>query len=248
MVLSACGVIKKEEKEMKKYFASGVVVLLPLALTFWIVSFIIGVLTTPFLGIAATILAALGLHNVSFLFLSPEQVLQFASTLLVLIFLIFFILGIGAIGRHFFFKYVMKLSDALLHKIPVISTVYKTSQELIQTILTTSNKSFKQVVLVPFPTAESWCIGLVTRDDEEMENRIAVFVPTTPNPTSGFLVLFNRDQVVPLDMKVEEALRYVISCGVLLTPIRKSEQGQQTQGQPVQGQPAAVVQPTSEQT
>jgi len=115
----------------------------------------------------------------------------------------------------------MKIGDTILHNIPVISTVYKTSQELIQTILTTSNKSFKQVVLVPFPTPDSWSIGLVTRDDIEIEKRVAVFVPTTPNPTSGFLVMFTRDQIIPLDMKVEEALRYVISCGVLMTPIRK---------------------------
>lgn len=206
---------------MKKYFATGIVVLLPLALTFWIVSFIINVLTRPFVGIAEAILSAIGMQNVSFLFLSPEQVLQYSSQILVLVFLFAIIVGIGVVGRHFFFKYLMKIGDTILHNIPVISTVYKTSQELIQTILTTSNKSFKQVVLVPFPTQDSWSIGLVTRDDIEIEKRVAVFVPTTPNPTSGFLVMFTRDQIIPLDMKVEEALRYVISCGVLMTPIRK---------------------------
>lgn len=206
---------------MKKYFATGIVVLLPLALTFWIVSFIINVLTRPFVGIAEAILSAIGMQNVSFLFLSPEQVLQYSSQILVLVFLFAIIVGIGVVGRHFFFKYLMKIGDTILHNIPVISTVYKTSQELIQTILTTSNKSFKQVVLVPFPTPDSWSIGLVTRDDIEIEKRVAVFVPTTPNPTSGFLVMFTRDQIIPLDMKVEEALRYVISCGVLMTPIRK---------------------------
>jgi uncharacterized membrane protein len=208
---------------MKKYFGTGVVVLLPLALTFWIVSFIIGLLTAPFLGIAEALLCAIGLNNVSFLFLSSEQILYYSSTLLILLFLFGIIIGIGAIGRHFFFKYLMKIGDSILHKIPVISTVYKTSQELISTILTTSNKSFKQVVMVPFPSQGSWSIGLVTRDDLELDNRVAVFVPTTPNPTSGFLVMFNRDEIVPLDMKVDEALRYIISCGVLMTPIRKGE-------------------------
>jgi uncharacterized membrane protein len=208
---------------MKKYFATGIVVLLPLALTFWIVSFIINILTTPFMGMAETILSAIGLQDVSFLFLSSNQVLQYSSQILVLVFLFAVIVGIGAVGRHFFFKYLMKIGDKILHKIPVISTVYKTTQELIQTILTTTNKSFKQVVLVPFPTVDSWSIGLVTRDDIEIEKRVAVFIPTTPNPTSGFLVMFTREQIIPLDMKVEEALRYVISCGVLMTPIRKME-------------------------
>ena len=105
----------------------------------------------------------------------------------------------------------------------MISTVYKTSQELIQTVLTTSNKSFKQVVLVPYPTAESWCVGLVTRDDFDIENRVAVFIPTTPNPTSGCLIMFKKEQVIPIQLTVEEALRYVISCGVLLTPFKRVE-------------------------
>ncbi len=209
---------------MKKYFATGVVVLLPLALTFWIVTFIIDLLTTPFVGIAETLLRTLGLSEAQIFFFTPDQIIKFASQVLVLVFLFLVIIGIGAVGRHIFFKYLIQLGDSLLRKIPLISSVYKTSQELIQTVMTTSNKSFKQVVAVPFPTTESWCIGLVTRDDLDSENRMAVFVPTTPNPTSGFLVMFKKEQVVPLDMKVEEALRYVISCGVLMTPFKQGEE------------------------
>ena len=212
---------------MKKYFATGVVVLLPLALTFWIVTFIVNLFTKPFLGLAETLLKTLGLQGVSFLFLSPDQILSFASQLLVLFCLIAVIIGIGAIGRHFFFKYLIVLGDSILHRIPLISTVYKTSQELIQTILTTSNKSCKQVVLVPFPTSDSWAVGLVTNDDFEIEHRVAVFVPTTPNPTSGFLIMYKKEQVVPVALKVEEALRYVISCGVLLTPFKRADEAAQ---------------------
>ena len=207
---------------MKKHFLTGVIVLLPIALTFWIVSFIVEVLTKPFLGIAESILSAIGLKDVHFLFLSSDQVLNYSSKILVLLFLFGLIVGIGAIGRHFFFKYLMQLGDSILHRIPLISSVYKTSQELIQTVFASTNKSFKQVVMVPFPHPGSWCIGLVTRDDFEVENRVAVFVPTTPNPTSGFLVMFSKDQIIPLDMKVEEALRYIISCGVLMTPIKEA--------------------------
>jgi uncharacterized membrane protein len=208
---------------MKRYFLSGLVALLPLALTIWIVSLIVSFLTTPFLGMAESLLQALGLDNVSFLFLSPHQVLALLSTILVLVFLFVAIIVIGIVGRQILFKYLIYFGDKILHNIPVVSTVYKTSQELIQTILTTSNKSFKQVVLVPFPTTDSLSIGLITRDDTEIEGRIAVFVPTTPNPTSGFLMMFRREQVIPLDMKVEDALRYVISCGVLITPMKKGE-------------------------
>jgi uncharacterized membrane protein len=124
---------------------------------------------------------------------------------------------IGAIGRHFFFRYLIRMSDAVLHRIPIISSVYKTSQELIQTILATDNRAFKQVVLVPFPNAECYSIGLVTREGPVAPNLIPVFVPTTPNPTSGYLIMYDRSKVVPLDMSVEEAFRYIISCGVLIT-------------------------------
>jgi uncharacterized membrane protein len=104
----------------------------------------------------------------------------------------------------------------VLHKIPVISSVYKTSQELIQTILKTDNRAFKQVVLVPFPNPECWSIGLVTREGPAAPNLVPVFVPTTPNPTSGYLIMYDRSKVVPIEMSIEEAFRYIISCGVLL--------------------------------
>ena len=212
---------------MKKYFATGLVVLLPLALTFYIVSFIVNLFTQPFLNLAESLLKTLGLDGVSFLFLSPDQILRIASQILVLFCIFLVVVAIGAVGRHFFFKYLIRLGDNLLHKIPIVSSVYKTSQELIQTILTTSNRSFKQVVLVPFPTADSWAVGLVTRDDFEIDNRVSVFVPTTPNPTSGFLIMCKKEQIVPVALKVEDALRFVISCGVLTTPFRKVEDGVQ---------------------
>lgn len=198
---------------MKKYFVTGLVVLLPLALTFWIVSFILGVLTDPFLGIAETALKLFGVQS--------REALDFGSNLLAICFLFLMIITIGAIGRYFFFKYLLQLSDAILHRIPVISTVYKTSQELIQTVFKQDSTSFKQVVFVPFPHPGALTIGLVTQE-VALDGRMAVFIPTTPNPTSGFLLMFHKDQVIPLSMSVEEALRYIISCGVLMPQIQKS--------------------------
>src|SRR5438105_9710784 len=120
---------------MRKYFATGLVILLPLALTFWIVSFVIGILTDPFLGLSEALLGAFGVHS--------REVLAYGGKLLALVFLLCLITGIGAIGRYFLFKYLIFLSDAILHRIPFINTVYKTSQEFIQTIFTTSKQSFK---------------------------------------------------------------------------------------------------------
>jgi uncharacterized membrane protein len=178
-----------------------------LALTFWIVSFVIGILTDPFQGLAEFILTTFGVHS--------KEVLTYGSKLLALLFFFTLIIGIGAIGRYFLFKYLIRLSDAILHRIPLINTVYKTSQEFIQTVFAPSNQSFKQVVLAPFPHSDSLAIGLITRDDVEIEGRIAVFIPTTPNPTSGFLVMYRKDQLTFLEMKTDEALRYILSCGIL---------------------------------
>lgn len=195
---------------------TGLIILLPLAITLWIIASIVDWLTDPFVGIAKAILSAIGLTGTPILFMSAESVLLHVSQVLVLVFLFFFIILIGAIGRHFFFRYFIRFSDTLLRKIPIISSIYKTSQELIQTVFTSDNRAFKQVVRVPFPNNESWSIGLVTREGPAASTLIPVFVPTTPNPTSGYLIMYDRSKVIPLDMSVEEAFRYIISCGVLV--------------------------------
>ena len=202
---------------MKKHILTGLVMLLPLALTVWIITSIIGWLTGPFVGLTEKILSAVGLKGAPFLFLSSDQVLLLTSHLFVLIFLLVFIVAVGAVGRHIVVDYCIKSADRFIHKIPVISSVYKTSQELIQTILATDNKAFKQVVLVPCPNAECRSIGLVTKEGPVAPGLVPVFVPTTPNPTSGYLIMYERSKVIPLQMTVEEAFRYIISCGVLLS-------------------------------
>ncbi len=207
---------------MKRYFITGLVILLPLALTIAIVIFMINLLTNPFMGIIQSILEHYDLLDKDFLFLTAHQIQYVFSRILILLSLFFFTVFLGFIARIFFFHYVIKAWDYIIHRIPLISTVYKTCQDVINTILTNDTKSFKQVVLVPFPNPESHSVGLVTRDNlpglphPNGHNMIAVFVPTTPNPTSGYLVMFDENDLTYLDMKVEEALKYIISCGVIL--------------------------------
>lgn len=198
---------QQKRPRMKRHFLTGIAILLPLAVTIWIVSFVVDLLTDPFLDMTKNILITIGISGSPFV--------SFISKILILLFLVTFILGIGAVTRYFFFRYLIRLGDMVLHKIPVISSVYKTSQELIQTIFTSDNKAFKQVVLVPFPHKDARTIGLLSRDDLSGDT-VPVFIPTTPNPTSGYLVFFNTKDVVLIDMPVETAMRYVISCGVLI--------------------------------
>ncbi len=201
---------------MKKYVMTGLVMLLPLAITLWIIGTIIDLLTGPFTGITEKILSSTGLQQTPLLFLTPSQTFLVVEKLLILIFLFFFILTIGAVGKHFIVSYFLRFGDTLLQKIPVINSVYKTSQELINAIFTSDQKAFKQVVLVPFPNESCLTIALVTKQEGIDPSLVPVYVPTTPNPTSGYLIMYDKNKVIPVDMSVEEALRYVLSCGALL--------------------------------
>lgn len=207
---------------MKKYFLTGLVVLLPLALTIAIVAFVFNFLTDPFVGMVKSILGHFGLLGRGFLFLDPMQVQVLVSKLLILLFLFFFTVSLGALARKFMISYLLKLWDYILHRIPFVSTIYKTSQDVIKTMFASGNKSFKQVVLVPFPSTEAYSIGLVTGENLTTSGKpmTAVFVPTTPNPTSGFLMLYDDRDLIHIDMKIEDALKYVISIGMIASPFK----------------------------
>jgi uncharacterized membrane protein len=204
---------------MKKYFLTGLAVLLPLALTILIVIFLFNLLTEPFAGLLKGLLG-----NFYILEMIPEKIQQFINQIIILIFLFFFTVFLGFVGRWLFINYIIRASEHLLQRIPFIRAVYNTSKDVIKTLFTSTNKSFQQVVLVPYPNATTFCIGLVTREDmrglgsTSDEQLVAVFVPCTPNPTSGFLMMFAKDELIYLSMSVEDAFKYIISCGVITVP------------------------------
>lgn len=208
---------------MKKYFITGLIILLPVALTLFIIAFLFNLLTEPFLGAVKAIFERYHLFAQGFLFLNAVQLQTFIAKVLIVLLLVLFTGTLGFLARWFFFNSLLKLADFIVHRIPIVRTVYKTSQDLIRTIFSSDTRSFKQVVLVKFPNPHSYSIGLVTREDgfpgldgTGHEKNVAVFVPTTPNPTSGFLILFKPEDLVYLDMSVEEAFKYIISCGMIL--------------------------------
>jgi len=207
---------------MKKYFITGLVILLPLAVTIAIVVFIVNFLTKPFMGFVMKVLAKSPIKDFSTPLFSSEQLIRTGSQIIILIGLFVIIVLIGIITRWFFFNSLIKLSDKLLHKIPVVNKVYKTTQEIIKTLFVTDKNSFKQVVLIPFPDKQTYSIGLVSRkspqvcQDAVKSEMLSVFVPTTPNPTTGFLLMFKKDDVILLDMKTEDAVKYIVSCGIII--------------------------------
>lgn len=211
---------------LKKYFITGLVILLPLALTIAIVVFLFNFLTEPFAGIITAIFSHYHLFQNGIFFLSAVQVQQYISQFIALLFLFSFTVFLGFLARWFFIHYLVNIWEKLFHRIPLINTVYKTCNDVIKTIFTSKTKSFKQVVMVRFPNPETYSIGLVTRENlpsfnNPNEKLVAVFVPTTPNPTSGFLVIYSASELIYLDMKVEDAFKYVISCGVITAPFQE---------------------------
>jgi len=200
---------------MKRYFITGLVILLPLAVTIALVTFIINFLTQPFVGVIEQFLEGQDWY------MKYRGVVHVLLQFLLLFTIFFFTVLLGFLARIVVFKSFLSLYDYILHRIPIIKTIYKATQQVIKTIFGTSSRSFKQVVMVPFPTEGAYCIGLVSSPAPALcektigEPLITVFVPTTPNPTSGFLMMYKDQEVIYLDMKIEDAFKYIISCGVI---------------------------------
>lgn len=205
---------------MKKYFLTGLITLLPLTITVFIIVFIVNLLTKPFIGIVSKFLSKTRISEWGIQILSPDQIIKYSSQIIILIGIFLFTLLLGFIARWFLVKSLVALSDKILRKIPLVNKVYKTTHEIIKTLFISEKKSFKQVVLAPFPNENIYSIGLVSRKapkecNKNSEENLSVFIPTTPNPTSGFLLIYKKEDLIFLDITTEEAIKFVISCGVV---------------------------------
>lgn len=200
---------------MKNNFTTGLAVLLPIVITLLVVSFLINILTNPFLGGTQAFLL-----NFSFFAAHPD-LLNFYSKSLILIGIGITVLIVGFIGKLFLVDALFRLGDYFLHNIPVINKVYKACQDVVHSLFSTESRSFSQVVFVPYPNADTLSIGLVSKDSIPLENTkqdgdlVSVFVPGTPNPSMGFMLCYKRSELIFVDMKVEQAMKFVVSCGVV---------------------------------
>lgn len=194
---------------MKKHFLTGLVILLPIVITIAVIEYLVDFFTKPFVHFVSSYLRGLN---------SNELVILILSKLLILLCLFLFIIGLGILTRWFVIRSIVNLGDRILHKIPIINTVYKTTQEIIRSIFASDAEAFKQVVLVPFPRKETWALGLVSGDAPQtsLSPLISVLVPTTPSPVSGFLLMYKPEDLIYLDMKPEQAIKYIVSCGTLV--------------------------------
>ena len=197
---------KKEKKRsifarIRNYFIAGVVVLIPIGITVY--------LTLFFVSISSKILPKE---------INPNHYLPYDIPGVEIITALFLITVIGWLSLSFLGKRLLNLFNNILQRIPILRTIYSAIVQMTATF-TDTKKEKKNVVLVEYPRKGSWAVGFATKENfGEMSNKtkknlINVFVPTTPNPTSGFLLMFPKDEVIYLDLTFEEASKFIISAG-----------------------------------
>lgn len=143
-----------------------------------------------------------------------------------LIFGVIIITVIGAIAAGFLGRWVIRFGEAILNQMPVVRTIYNATKQILETVISTQSDAFREVVLVEYPRRGLWVIGFVTGITKAETARrlvgtnVNVFIPTTPNPTSGFLLFCPKKDLIYMDMNVEEAVKLVVSGGIITPPDR----------------------------
>ena len=192
----------------KNYLLTGILVTAPVVITFWIVISLVRIfdkLITPLLP----------------LYLNPNTYLPRDVPGLGLIVLIIFLVFIGFIAANFFGSYILKKTDFVLSKIPLVKVFYNTIKQILETILKSNSNAFREAVLMEYPRKGVWVIGFTTGQvkgaikDKIKTEMVNVFVPTTPNPTSGFLLLVPKKELKYLKTNIDETVKTIVSAGII---------------------------------
>jgi uncharacterized membrane protein len=201
---------------VKKYLIAGLLAWLPLAITIWVLTWLVGAMDGLFLWLLQAAEAVLpGSWQPLF------ERLRHIPGLSILV-LVAAMLLTGLFVTHIFGQWWFRQWDGLLNRIPIVKSIYSSVKQVSDTLFSTSGNAFREAVLVQYPRQGAWTIAFVTgKPGGEVAHHLAgdwvsVYVPTTPNPTSGFFLMMPRSEVVALDMSVDQALKYVISMGVVV--------------------------------
>ena len=196
------------KKALKKNLIAGLLVTIPAALTYIVLSFVI---TRVDNVMKPVITGVLGFQNIK---LMEEWHIPGMGFL----FLVLFIIAVGLIGTNFIGKKVVAIGEKILHNIPVVRVVYTSIKKVVDTVTLTETPSFQKMVLITYPREPLKTLGIVCCDTPEGitkgEKMLNVFVPTSPNPTTGFLFMLPEKDTQPLKMSVEEGLKMIISFGM----------------------------------
>ena len=204
---------------MKKYLIAGLLVWLPLAITIWVLHSVLGLMDDVFGALISgtqAVLPAAAHESLEALRRIPGLgvVVMIAGLLLT-----------GVFAANMFGQWALTRANLLLIKIPIVKSIYSSVKQVSDTLFSSSGNAFREAVLVQYPRHGSWTIAFVTgKPGGEAAihlsgDYLSVYVPTTPNPTSGFFLMVPRSDVIVLNMSVDEALKYVISMGVVAPPL-----------------------------
>jgi uncharacterized membrane protein len=196
---------------LKKYFFTGLLILVPLGITLWVLSLVVTTMDSTLLLLPPSIR-----NEAPFNIPGVGAVLTLAVIFLV-----------GVLARNFIGRRLLMWWEALLARIPVVSAIYSSVKQVSDTLFSPSGQAFRKAVLVQFPHEGTWTVAFVVGSPGEALQRplpgeyATIYVPTAPNPTSGYVVMMAPDRIVDLDISVDDALKFVVSMGVV-TPGSRS--------------------------
>ncbi|WP_205202084.1 DUF502 domain-containing protein [Azonexus hydrophilus] len=197
----------------KRYFLTGLLIWVPLVITFWVLSLIIDTLDQSLRLLPNAV--------------HPKNMLGFALPGVGALLTLAMIFLTGLLATNFIGQKLVDWWDKLLSRIPVVNSLYKAIKQVSDTLLAPNGNAFRKALLIEYPRRDAWTIAFLTGGPPggDIGNHLrgeflSVYVPTTPNPTSGFFLMLPRADVVELDMSVDEALKYIISMGVVAPPPR----------------------------
>lgn len=195
---------------MKRYFITGLLVLVPLLITVWVLATLIGIMDQSLLLLPAS--------------WRPEAQLGYRIPGLGALLTLLVVFVTGLIATNFFGKQLILMWESFLGRVPVVKGIYNSVKQVSDTLFSGSGQAFRKALLVQFPHQGSWTIAFMTgQPGGDVVNHlhgeyVSVYVPTTPNPTGGYFLMLRRADVIELDMSVDEALKYIISMGVVTPP------------------------------
>lgn len=199
---------------MKRYFITGLLIWIPLSITLMVLAWIVGTLDTIIEWLPAA--------------LQPRNLLGFNIPGIGVVVTLLIVLSTGLVGANVLGQRLVRFWEAMLARIPVVKSIYYSVKQVSDTLFSSNGQAFRKALLVQYPREGVWTIAFLTGipgGDAARhlgDDYLSVYVPTTPNPTSGFFLIMRKAEVVELDMSVDDALKYIISMGVVAPPASKS--------------------------
>lgn len=193
---------------LRRYLVAGLLIWVPLGVTLLIIAFLVDLMDQTLLLLPAAV--------------RPDHLLGFRIPGLGIVLTAAVVIGTGVVVTNLFGQQLFEWGERLLDRIPLVRTIYASAKKLTHSLFSGSGKSFRKVVLVEYPRKDMWSLAFLTGDGApEVNTRmgrqmVSVFIPTTPNPTSGFMLLVPREDVIELDMPIDDGFKMIISVGVVV--------------------------------